>query len=220
MTVTVCIPVYNNFRYVEKAVASVNAQTVPAELIVVDDGSTLPYQPVTDERVVRVTHRGPQNAWNAALMLAQGEWFVPLASDDWLEPDFLAEALDQSDGADVVAVTMRQHGQNARTWRPRELSLLELWRINEYPYCALYCTETIREMGGWHGQLSTVADWGMWIDLTQRGARFAFAPDAIFNYLVHDESHSASLTAADRRADLAQLRSYYPGFSGFYSSLA
>ena len=214
MTVTVCIPVYNNFEYVSKTVASVRAQTVqPLELLVIDDGSTIPYEAPPgegiQEQVIRVSHRGPQNIWNTALMLAKGEWLLNLASDDWLNDDFIEKALAQSEGADVVCVSMQQHGTHDGFVAPGPVKLEEVWVMNPYPYCALYRVETLRRMGGWNGQLEAFCDWGMWIDLLQRNARFAFAPDAIFNYLRHPQSHSSSLGDQARFTEWMRLIHFY-----------
>jgi hypothetical protein len=85
-----------------------------------------------------------------------------------------------------------------------------LFEENPHPYCALYRTETLRRVGGWHGQLSLFPDWGMWIDLIQRGARFAYARDAVFHYRVRSDSASSGISAEARRAEVDRLARFYP----------
>lgn len=212
-SVTVCVPVFNETGYLKTTIRSLLAQTVAfTELLVIDDGSEKPV--VVDEpcaRVVRLSHRGPQNAYNAGLMLAQGEAFLPIHSDDWLAPTFIERTLARFDGSDVVCPAMQEEELRNSFWQPRPVTLEEAWRENPYPYCALYRTQTLREIGGWHGELHEFPDWGLWIDLLRRGKRFAFAPDAVFHYRVRGDSASSHLTAAIRSEEMRRLHASYAG---------
>ena len=84
----------NNFNYrpfVETAIASALAQTHPAQVVVVDDGSTDGSQEVIaafGDRVRAVYQRngGQASAMNEGFRLATGDVVVFLDSDDFLEP--------------------------------------------------------------------------------------------------------------------------------------
>lgn len=113
--VSVVIPLYNHAKYIEAAIGSVLAQTVrPAEIIVIDDGST--------DGSAEVVHRlckehpeiifwswsnqGAHHTLNAGILRATGDFVAFLNSDDCFEPNRLATclALVRSDASvDVVA---------------------------------------------------------------------------------------------------------------------
>ena len=94
---SVIMPVWNRAHLVERAIASVLAQTDPAwELVIVDDGSkdALPERvaPYLSERVTlhRIAHRGPAAARNHGILNSRHPVIAYLDSDNVWHPAFLA----------------------------------------------------------------------------------------------------------------------------------
>jgi len=93
--VSICIPNYNNARYLDMCLASAVSQTYkPMEIIFVDDGSTdnsreIAYK-YSDSIEVHPNRRnfGQPKTTNRAITISQGEYVVILHSDDMLMPDF------------------------------------------------------------------------------------------------------------------------------------
>ena len=116
--VSVIVPVYNVEAYLEKCVSSVLAQTCPDfELLLIDDGSTdgsgrlcdLLAQSDSRIRVIHQENQGLGGARNTGIQAAQGDWLLPVDSDDWIEPDILEKALAAADktGAELVIFGFR-----------------------------------------------------------------------------------------------------------------
>lgn len=102
--VSILIPAYNREHEIVRALDSALAQTYTAvEIIVVDNASTDNTFAIAQEYAARdqrvkcfrnVTNRGPVPNWQRCVELATGEYIKILFSDDWLEPDAIAEYLN------------------------------------------------------------------------------------------------------------------------------
>lgn len=93
-TVSVVIAVYNEEHHLARLLASLERQSLrPAEVIVVDDGSTDRTAEIASLRpevqVKRLAHRGPARARNAGAADASGDILVFLDGDMACAPDFL-----------------------------------------------------------------------------------------------------------------------------------
>jgi|CZKF01.1.fsa_nt_gi glycosyltransferase involved in cell wall biosynthesis len=98
-SVSVIIPVYNSARFIAETLQSILAQTVPpAELIVVNDGSTDNSVSVIQEfgdSVILITteNRGPCAARNTGASRARGNWLAFCDADDLWFPAKLEKQL-------------------------------------------------------------------------------------------------------------------------------
>ncbi len=101
---TIVITTYNRVELLKRAIASALAQTLPAQVVVVDNASTdgtRAYVESLGDAVVY--HRNSKNtnhagAVNAGVERATGQWIKLLDDDDYLAPaclDVLAAAIAQ-----------------------------------------------------------------------------------------------------------------------------
>lgn len=89
--VSVIMPVYNGEKYIGKAIESVLAQTVPLELLVIDDCSTdetelvvMKYMESGKIRFIRnKKNMGAAASRNCGVQLSQGKYIAFLDADDW-----------------------------------------------------------------------------------------------------------------------------------------
>ncbi len=216
--VTVCVPVYQDYTYLEQTLASIAAQTVqPLDILVINDGSG----PAQTEMIkglavkygavhYRVTNRGLPNARNTALMLARGHAFLPLDADDWLEPTYIEKTLPLLVDADVVLTGLQEHGPDRnsaympgydRHYSQVTVDLL-VHGYNRFFYASLFRVGLLREIGGYHGKMAGgwgvaggYEDWDVWIDLLKRGVRLAAVQEPLLNYRTRVDS---MLAAAER----------------------
>src|SRR5262245_51386278 len=102
--ITVVIPTWNRGALLERAVASVRAQTVAVhEIIVVDDGSTDDTEARMRRRgdsvrYLRQQNAGAGSARNLGMRAASSEWVAFLDSDDVFAFDHVARLLQAIDG--------------------------------------------------------------------------------------------------------------------------
>ena len=98
--VTVVIPTYNHARFLGEAIDSVLAQTIsPAEIIVVDDGSTDRPEDVVAQypsvRLIRQENRGLAAARNTGWRAGSQLFVTFLDADDWIRPNAIEVGLGQ-----------------------------------------------------------------------------------------------------------------------------
>lgn len=99
---SIVIPTYNHAQWVADAIDCALAQTVPCEVIVVDDGSTDGTRTVLDRyaeyiRVLTMPHGGPSAARNAGIEVARGDFIMFLDADDFIAADKVDKQLAEFD---------------------------------------------------------------------------------------------------------------------------
>lgn len=200
--VTVVIPTRNRRSQLERAIASVCAQTLHDwELVVVDDASTdntgafLDGLSDTRIRVERLgEHAERSAARNRGLALVSSPCVLFLDDDDELVPtalEVLTGALDRhlvacaSVGA-VIHEVDDFHRRPSFPKRPRvadvRLELLAGWVALGGQ--TLMRTSLVREIGGWREGLSVAEDQELWLRLCARGP-VAITPDAVLIHRPH-----------------------------------
>src|SRR3954470_765888 len=100
MNVSAIIPTFNRRQYIQRAIDSVLAQTLPVdEIIVIDDGSTDGTAEAVEAwygsriRVIRQENSGVSGARRRGIQEARGEWIAFLDSDDEWIPERTAQLL-------------------------------------------------------------------------------------------------------------------------------
>lgn len=190
--VTVGIPVFNMANFIPDAIESVLKQTYQDfELLILDDASTDNLEEVlkkyTDPRIKLLKfdeNRGTIQAINQMAARAEGLFYVSLAADDKIEPNFLEKALAEfknDNWLEFVASQTDFIGPDGNTFtgdhpfknipkaanKTREQWLQHMYYGNVYFGVGMYRTKTLKEVGGWsnHGVLT---DYEMYLKLLQR----------------------------------------------------
>jgi len=87
---SIVIPTYNQDpKLLAAAIYSAAKQTVPVEVVVVDDGSTTPVSTTgwpANVRVIRQDNKGVSGALNTGIRAITTDWFCWLSSDDMISP--------------------------------------------------------------------------------------------------------------------------------------
>lgn len=96
-TFSIVITTYNRLQFLKQAIASALSQTLPCEVIIIDDLSqdgTQEYVQSLGNRVIyhrNSTHQGWGQCVNIGVELACGEWIKFLDDDDYLAPNCIEE---------------------------------------------------------------------------------------------------------------------------------
>lgn len=202
LVISVIIPCYNSGRFIRDAIESVLQQTFrDFEIIVVNDGST-------DEstleiltglgdkylalRLIHQENRGLAGARNAGIRVARGEFFLPLDSDDTIEPTMLEKCYRAIKGDahfGFVYTSVRFFGDYEAVWHPREYNFYDLLDANQFTSCALVRKKAWGEVGGYDEKMREgYEDWEFWIRLGKKRWYGALIDEPLFNYRRHELS--------------------------------
>lgn len=209
--VSVVLPTYRRPQHLERAIATVQAQSITAwELIVVDDNA--PHHPdrqrteevvaphLKDPRVRFVRHddnRGGSAARNTGIRAARSAWIAFLDDDDSWHPTKLERQLERADrsAADVALVYCRIHARHIDSGResvyrsePDKCNIRDLLRRNHISgtSCVMCRTDALLEVGMFDEALASRQDIDLYVRLVARYA-FAFVDAALVTMNLHGE---------------------------------
>jgi len=199
MNVSILIPCFNAEQWISEAIESALRQdSINAEVIVVDDGST-------DSSLEKIRafgdavqfESGPNQGGNVArnrlLELASGEWLQYLDADDYLHKDKVARQLEEAqnlDAADVLwSPSVYEYWENGDV---SELVTQELvdedpwvalirWRLSQTG-ASLWRASTLRAVGGWKADQPRCQEHELYLRLLKHSASFQFCPSALSYY--------------------------------------
>ena len=132
--VAIIVPFYNVVTYLSRCVDSLVTQTIPVEIILVDDGSTDASGAIADwyaakhgfVRAVHQPNQGQGSARNAGLAASRAPFVAFVDSDDHVAPDYAEKLLaairrTQADIAVCAYTTVTRYGFRWRALTPRLL---------------------------------------------------------------------------------------------------
>jgi glycosyltransferase involved in cell wall biosynthesis len=222
--ITVVIATHERGEDCRKAVASVLAQNPPPlEVLICDDGSSAATEALLRRlatengrvRYLRVDPSAgrPAPARNLGIDEARGEWIAFLDDDDrWLQGKLAAQTeLIETDAYDVVASDAfrtsgdRYFGPRGGHFLPDRTMIMAANPViastavaRRSELLAVGGFETDRWLGG-------MEDYGLWLRLADRGARFVVIDEPL---AIYEDAASSRLSAAQVRmqARLARLK--------------
>jgi glycosyltransferase involved in cell wall biosynthesis len=190
------------------AVASVLADDAVDELIVVDDGSPEPVEPLLTRhedprvRVVRVEHGGQSNARNAGVRASQSAYVRFVDADDVVEPGGTRALLELADehtvaygATQICDADMRPLSVMTSTLEGRIAEECLLYRFDVRHMAMLFPRRVLEQIGGYEPALVQCQDWDLVLRACEvaqvRGTR-----DVVLRYRRHGSSMSSNLERA------------------------
>ncbi len=151
--ISIIVPVYNSERYLCRCLDSIlNQKLSEWECILIDDGSKDGSGKICDDyegkdiriKTYHVKNGGPSRARNIGLSHAKGIWVSFVDSDDWINPNFLSNMIENSKNTDIVFSSFTVHYQG-KTMMPNTLdgyfsgshyysAIIKLYNTNLFGY--------------------------------------------------------------------------------------
>lgn len=190
--VTVVIPAFNAAAYLAESIQSVRRQPVqPAEIIVVDDGSTDRTPEIaaslTDIVCLRQGNSGPSAARNRGIAAATQEFVAFLDADDLWPEGSLAVRLSAMNGSrrlDAVLGRTRAF-ERLESGRPAEDNAAQ---IAPMLGAALFRRSLFAEIGEFDPTLRSAEDHDFFLRLREAGRPFVVLPQVTLWYRRHPGS--------------------------------
>lgn len=225
MKTSIGITCYNHQTYIAEAIESALNQTVPCEIIVVDDGSTDNSKFIIDEyadrvKVIHQINKGLPSARNTAIMNATGDYFIPLDSDDILEPNCV-ERIEQviaDTNADIIAPSFKSFGLSDQLFILQMRPTIDDFKVgNKIGYCAAVRLSALKEVGGYSAKMVWgYEDYALWFNLLRKGGSIVTIPEPLWRYRTKQGS-MIQVAQAHHSELMAQISKDHPGLFGPYA---
>lgn len=235
--IAVVVTSFNKGPYIELALSSLAAQVVrPAEIVVVDDGSTDDSAAIADDfaqrhpslamRVLRQANSGqPAYARNAGIAVVSSDVVICLDADDALSPLYLhavTKAFTDDPGLGLVYPDFLAWDEDGtlRTWESRAWNPRALAQANGCPCVTAYRREVWERIGGYRTNVRGYEDWDFWVAAAGHGFRGERLPYAFFNYRELGSGVFASTSAHDLKLRAAIVQNNPQWYSVVTHALA
>ncbi len=221
--ISIVIPYYDHSDYLRQAVESALAQTYGnVEVIVVDDDSS-----VADARellsdlvtssggklsvIRREANGGSAASKNTGVMRAQGEYILPLDSDDFLDAEYAEIALRTlTPSAEFSGVyTQTQVFGMQNFVHTAECTMLDIMSGKPAPTTFLYSRKMFDELGGYDTSIYHDDD-EFWLRALSRDHKFVRVEKPLYHYRKHWRGKSDT----NRSAALASFAKAHPDLYG------
>lgn len=223
--ISIIIPVYNQAEYLGEAIESALSQRAEDlfEVIVVNDGSTddslkiAKTYPVT---VVNQVNKGLASARNSGIMLAKGNWIIPLDADDKLLPGAISkievkiptikQILNGQASPDIIASSFKEFGLGDREVILSNPTLEDFKTGNRLGYCAAIKRSALLAVGGYSPKMvEGYEDLHLWINLLSRGYKIETIPEVLWMYRIKSQSMYTKAIQYHKKL-LAQINKDFP----------
>lgn len=208
-SVAIIISGRNSEKYLEEAIRSALAQTVPCEVIYSDDCSTDSSVDIANryiDRELRVVahgvHTGVCDTRNRGALVSKAPYLIFMDSDDHLPENYVSDMLsDLKPGTPFVYPNTRPYGVDQEMieagvpvgtmWKNRVWSQYDMWVQNQVSTTAMWSRVAFMAAGMWDGNLPTMWDYDLAIKCSRYG--LPIAGKAVLDYRIHPSSVSSEL---------------------------
>lgn len=196
--VSVIIPCYNHGIYLEETLQSVITSTkkYSVEIIIVNDGSTDQktieiFQKIEKDgyKIIHQSNQGLAKARNNGIKASNGEYILPLDSDNNITFHYLNTAIDlleQDNTIEIVYGDARYFGDATGIWKNNTIDIRKMLFINHIDACAVFRRTTWEKVDGYSEDMPYMGleDWNFWLKCINNKLRFFYLNEVCFEYRV------------------------------------
>jgi lipopolysaccharide biosynthesis glycosyltransferase/glycosyltransferase involved in cell wall biosynthesis len=230
--ISIVIPVFNQEKYIEQCLSSIQSQAFGnLEIIVVDDGSTDSTLAILrrlrdgDERIIILeqSNKGAGAARNFGMTFATGDFVHFVDSDDWLEPDAYSKliGIQSSNPSDIIVFFYNRFDNNTGEFRKVQLFPLApsttknlhtisdkqtLLNTSVVPWNKLYRKEFLDRTKARFDETKVANDRTFYFKSVLDAESICLFAEALINYRVNNES---SLIGSSRATHIQDLVAAY-----------
>lgn len=218
--VTIVVSCYEQQAYIGEALQSALGQTQPAQVVMVDDGSSDGSVEVAERLGVEchaLPHQGALKTFRAAVDLVQTSFYCLLNGDDVLDPRYveLTRPLMENEHVGFVYTGFEWFGAADRLVEAPPFDARSLAYGNYAHAASLVRTEAYRSVGGFDPSFADHhEDWALWVAMTQQGWIGAPVNEPLLRYRQHETGSRNRGEAAKIEEARWRLFRRYPGAYG------
>ncbi|MDC0408578.1 glycosyltransferase family 2 protein [Flavobacteriaceae bacterium] len=211
---TIVIPCFNDWKYIEQAVDSALNQTyINKEIIVVDDGSDhrtrlkLSQLEPKISKLITQSNFGQSNARNRGIYEAKGVYILVLDSDDFFEPKFCEMAVEEFEKSENIKIVtcygnrIFESNGSKDIIKPTGGNITDFVQYNRSFGSCMFKKSDWVLVGGYDENMTQgFEDWEFFIRILNSGGKCFVIPEILFNYRVRN--NSTTTRAYDKRYEL------------------
>lgn len=202
--ISVIMPTYNQGAYIAKSLDSIEKQIYQNwECIVVDDGSKDDTENIVkkfiqkDDRFkyIKQENSGPSLARNNGISHSNGDYILPLDSDDIISPCYIREAIDVFIGdpkTKLVYCDAEFFGEKSGKWKLPDYSYKKLLFSNMIFCSGIYRRSDYNKTNGYNINMREgLEDWDFWLSFLEEDDLVYKIPKTHFFYRIKKVSRNA-----------------------------
>lgn len=212
--VSVVMPIFNYGKMFHKAIESVFESDYPnIELIVVNDGSTNEYVLnkikslglSNNVKIINQENKGQSAARNVGIRESNGEYILPLDSDDQILPEYISTCVS------IISRDKKLSPVYCDTIHIGEISGVEVrpeWsldRLKQGPFivnCSMFSKQSFLDVNGFDEDLKGWEDYDFWLRLAINGYVGKRIKKPLFIYFHHEKDGTISTEANKNQFEL------------------
>lgn len=193
--VSIIIPCYNHELFIEATLESVFKQTYSNyECIIINDGSTDDCEDKILKKIrgqkkikyYKINNQGLSKSRNLAIEIAQGEFILPLDSDDKISENYIElciQKFKQKPNCVVAYGRTKLFGNTNIFLKQKPYVFNDLLFKNMIHCCGLFKKSDWQRVGGYDEKLiNGFEDWEFWINMLKNGGEAICVDKAVFFY--------------------------------------